>query len=114
MKKKPKTTWQVKKNITLIFKIFNKLKKNPKYKDINFNIKKAKRTNTIYITLTTKVNGEIIKRTKRISDHNKIGKKYGGEWITTRRTKKEVTECLEKFIRSIEKARLNKLLDTIP
>lgn len=113
MKKKPKTTWQVKKNITLIFKVFNKLKKDPKYKDIKFNIKKARRTNTIYITLTINVNGEIIKRTKRISDHNKMGKKYGGEWITTRRTEKEVTEYLEKFIRNIEKARLNKLLDII-
>lgn len=49
--------------------LFNRKRNDKSFDDIKFDVKQSKTTKSIYITVSTKIDGERFRNTFRISDH---------------------------------------------
>lgn len=104
-----KTPINVKKNTATIYRVVDKFKKDERYKHINFRVEKSKSSNSIYIKLTTIIDGKVIRKNKRVSDHSKTGIKKGGEYLTVKKTEKDINQLIISLIKSLENRRLKAL-----
>lgn len=91
--------------------LFNRKRNDKSFDDIKFEVKHSKTTNSIYITIATKVEGERFRSTFRFSDHKN----------STARTKivsktmnfNYIERKVDIMIKNVRKMRYEHLLESI-
>lgn len=99
------------KNYNIMKQLINKYRNSPTYTHLAFELRRSKTTDSIYLSVSTILNGKLIKKTVRWSDHPGNTSIQRGANPRRKNKNNKLEKQIKSAIKKVERIRLRKLLN---
>lgn len=97
-------------NLHLLEEVIRSYRRNKQYKNFAFETRRSKSSPSVYITVYTILNGKLISKTLRWSDHAANAKLKRGANPQRKYTRKQIQDQIKSLIKDVEAIRLRDIL----